>query len=131
MKYKGFGFGFLAAITLLAAVGMVMAAAGTISNNGDGTWTYERTASETTWSNYVTYYTENWPEKYYSWLETTGGCVVEEGEDRETVLDACKTPLKGKQYLEDHLDEILNGEYRSEKQVWTDRQTAAVTGTLD
>lgn len=126
-----FVFGFLAAFMLMAAVGLVAAAAGTISNNGDGTWTYERTAAQSTWENYVQYYTENWPEKYYNWLETTGGCTVTDPENREAELDACKTPLKGKQYLEDHLDEIFNGEYQGEKQVWTERQTTIVTGSLD
>lgn len=123
-------------MSLMTVIGLTVyaiASPGSITNNGDGTWTYQRTASEATWNNYVTYYTENWPDKYYSWLETTGGCVVDPDSEqsRDEQLDACKTPAKAKAYLEDHLDAILDGEYLGEKQEWTSRQYDSVSGSLD
>lgn len=123
MDFKSFGFGILATIMVGLTIGAVLAAAGTITNNGDGTWSYCKSASEATWANYLQYYTENWPGQYSQWL-VNDGCLEEDPMD-------CDTPSKQKAYLEDHLDDILNGEYNKEKKVWTENQQEPITGGLD
>lgn len=125
MELKSFGFGILATLMLGLTIGFAIAAAGTITNNGDGTWSYCKAASETTWANYLQYYTENWPDKYGQWL-IGHGCA-----DEEDPIGSCDTPSNQKAYLEDHLDEILDGEYQGEKRVWTERQLTPPTGGLD